>query len=194
MKTSAVLLALVFFAGSSLAQVLPILTDQLIEPDRKQSQKNYITYAVGNYRVNLIDDKNLEEFYIVSKKTGKHIYDYVESEARAMHLKPRFFMTEGNNDLLIICMSLETTYSWGTHIFIVEDDRVAYPGFIPYGADNYNFSALGLYSQFEQQPDNSFIMFFQEDVKLINYETDDLLTGSEVEFKITRDSITRLQK
>ena len=193
MRKISFILVLTLLAAPGMAQVLPILTDQLIEPATKQKEKHYIAYEVGHYQVFVIDDKNREEFYVVNKNTGERIYDYVESEERAMHFKPRFFMTAGNNDLVIITMSLETTYSWGTHIFIIAGDKVYYPGFIPYGADNYNFSGLGLYCQFEQH-DEAFIMFFQEDVKLINYETDDLVTGSEIEFKIDRDKITPLPK
>ena len=89
-------------------------------------------------------------------------------------------------------MSLEGNYSWGVHIFIIEGNQVYHPGFLPYGEDNFNFASLGLHSQFEQHGD-SFVMFFQEDARLINYETDDLIEGKDIEFKIEKTQITRIK-
>lgn len=188
------ILGLVLFSTINLTkgQSLPILTDQLIEPSKKQSNKLFSEYTVGNIILNNSDAKNYESFYIVNKQTGNKIYEYQESEGKAKHLKPKFFMAEGNDNLIILCMSLEGNYSWGTHIFIIDHDKVYYPGLIHYGADNFNFSGLAQYSQFEQH-DDWFVMFFQEDINLINYETDDLLSGSDIEFKIEKDKISVLK-
>lgn len=189
------LLSFIFFVNTVfvLGQSYPILTDQLIVPSKKQSTKMFTEYQVGNIILYNSDAKNYDSFYIVDQQTGKRIYEYEESEEKARHLKPKFFMTEGNNNLIILCMSLEGNYSWGTHIFIIDHDNVSYSGLIRYGADNFNFSGLGQYSQFEQHGD-WFIMFFQEDVNLINYETDDLVSGGDIEFKIEKDKISLLEK
>ena len=89
-------------------------------------------------------------------------------------------------------MSLEGDYSWGVHIFIIDDGKVSHPGFLEWGVDNFNFATLGLHSQFEQH-NNWFIMFFQEDAKLINYKTDELVLGKDIEFKIEKTRITRIK-
>jgi hypothetical protein len=36
-------------------------------------------------------------------------------------------------------------------------------------------------------------MFFQEDSRLINYETDDLVLGKDIEFKVEKSKITRIK-
>jgi len=171
---------------------MPILTDQLVEANKKLSDKNFAVFEVGNILLYNGDGKNAEHFYILDKRSGNKIFDYTEPEAEARHLYPKFFMSGSNKDLIILCMSLEGNYSWGTHIFIIDKGSVSHSGFLPYGADNFNFSGLALYSQFEQH-DDWFILFFQDDVKLINYETDDLISGSDIEFKIEKDKITRLK-
>ncbi len=196
MKTKAIIALLIILpmvVPGLRAQDWPILTDQLVLPAKKSSQKHYSEYEVGYIKVFVIDDKNEERFYIIDTRTGEKIYDYTEGEERAMHLKPRFYMAEGQDNPIIICMSLETTYSLGTYVFIVDDGKVYFPGFIEFGADNFNFSAIGLYAQFEQHGD-WFLMFFQDDVKLIDYVTDDLLYGNQIEFKIERDKITPIRK
>jgi hypothetical protein len=192
MKALFTLLLITCQLGVVLAQTLPILTDQLVLPSKQQVNRDYVEYRVGNIRYYNGDMKNRETFYILDRKTGAKIFEYDESEPKARHLIPKFFMAEGNDDLIIICISLEGDYSWGTYIYIVDHGKVSYPGFLPWGVDNFNFAMLALYSQFEQHGD-SFIMFFQEDARLINYVTDELIMGSEVEFKIEKDRITRVK-
>ena len=191
MKRGLIFAFIMLLIGSVSAQ-MPIYTDQHVASNKKLSDKNFKVFEVGNITLFNGDGKEAEHFYIIDKTSGNKIFDYVEPEAKARHLYPKFFMDSKNPDLIILCMSLEGTYSWGTHIFIIDHDNVSNSGFIPYGADNFNFSGLGIYAQFEQH-DDWFVMFFQDDINLINYETDDLISSSDLEFKIEKDKITRLK-
>lgn len=193
MKPVFIFISLLSITGPLFGQGFAILTDQLIEPAKKQADKGFTEYDVGNIVLFSGNYKNYEEFYILDKNTSDKIYEYKEDEPKARHLYPRFFMTPDNPDLIIITMSLEGNYSWGSHIFMVDHNQVTHPGFLPYGADNFNFSALGLYCQFEQH-DGWYIMFFQDNEKIIKYDTDELIDSSDLEFKIEKDKITRLNK
>lgn len=191
MKRALIFAFIMLLIGSVSAQV-PIYTDQHVESNKKLSDKNFEVFEVENVALFNGDGKTAEHFYIINRTSGTKIFDYVEPDAEAQHLYPKFFMDSKNPDKIILCMSLEGNYSWGTHIFIIDNDKVNYSGFLPFGADNFNFSALGIYSQFEQH-DDWFVMFFQDDINLINYETDDLISSSDLEFKIEKDKITRLK-
>ena len=192
MKVLALFLLIPFHAGLAIAQVYPILTDQLIEPSKRQPKKSFIQYDVGGIQLFNGDDKESKYFYILNKNTGAKIFEFDEKSSAARRYKPRFFMTDDNDELIILVMSLEGNYSWGVHIFIIENGKISHPGFLPYGVDNFNFASLGLHGQFEQHGD-WFVMFFEEDARLINYETDDLVLGKEVEFKVEKDMITRIK-
>ena len=58
--------------------------------------------------------------------------------------------------------------------------------------DNFNFSSLGLHGQFEKHND-WVVMYFEDDARLINYDTDDLILGKDIEFKVEKDRITRIK-
>ena len=149
-------------------------------------------YEVGNIQLFNGDQKESKYFYILDEKTGSQIFEYDQREIKARRFSPRFFKSKDNDELTILVMSLEGDYSWGIHIFIIENGKVSHPGFLPYGVDNFNFASLGLHGQFEQHGD-WFVMFFQEDSRLINYETDDLVVGKDIEFKVEKSKITRIK-
>lgn len=174
------------------AQVYPILTDQHVSPSNRQPRKSFVMYEVGNIQLFNGDEKESKYFYILDEKTGSQIFEYDQREMKARRFSPRFFKTKDNDELIILVMSLEGDYSWGIHIFIIENGKVSHPGFLPYGVDNFNFASLGLHGQFEQHGD-WFVMFFQEDSRLINYETDDLVLGKDIEFKVEKNNITRIK-
>lgn len=174
------------------AQVYPILTDQNVVPSKRQPRKSFTMYEVGNIQLFNGDEKESKYFYILDEKTGNQIFEYDQRELKARRYTPRFFKAEGNDETLILVMSLEGDYSWGVHIFIIENGKVSHPGFLAYGVDNFNFASLGLHGQFERHGD-WFVMFFQEDSRLINYDTDDLILGKDIEFKVEKDKITRIK-
>ena len=174
------------------AQVYPILTDQLVQSQKSPIKNGFSEYTVGEIQLFNGDGKESKYFYILNKNNGAKIFEFEERDSKARRYAPRFFKAEGNDDLIILVMSLEGNYSWGVHIFIIEGNHVYHPGFLPYGEDNFNFASLGLHGQFEQHGD-SFVMFFQEDARLINYETDELIEGKDIEFKIEKTQITRIK-
>lgn len=192
MKVFALFLLVLFNINFAHAQVYPILTDQHVAPSKRQPRKSFIMYEVGGIQLFNGDEKESKYFYILDEKTGSQIFEYDQRQIKARRFSPRFFKTKDNDELIILVMSLEGDYSWGIHIFIIENGKVSHPGFLPYGVDNFNFASLGLHGQFEQHGD-WFIMFFQEDSRLINYETDDLVLGKDIEFKVEKNNITRIK-
>ncbi|MEN8249497.1 MAG: hypothetical protein ABFS32_11240 [Bacteroidota bacterium] len=192
MKKLVIILILTLVVNSTNAQSLPIFTDQLLQPSKDQPYKNFIAYEIDNLLFYNGDGKESKFFYIVDKAKGARIFEFDEKDSKARRYAPRFFRAEGVDDITIICVSLEHNYSWGTHIFIVEKGKVYHAGYIGYGADNFNFSMLALYCQFEKHEDH-YIMFFQEEVKIINYATEKLISGKDLEFKVIKDKITRLK-
>ena len=192
MKALTLFLLISLQVGLANAQVYPILTDRLIEPSKRQSKKDFIEYEVAGIQLFNGDNKQSKYFYILNKNTGAKIFEFTEQESKARRFSPRFFMAENNDDLTILVMSVEGNYSWGVHIFIIDDGQVSHPGFLEWGVDNFNFASLGLHSQYEQHND-WFIMFFQEDSRLINYQTDELVLGKDIEFKIEKSKITRIK-
>lgn len=174
------------------AQVYPILVDQLVEPSKRQPRKHFVMFEVGDIQLFNGDDDESKYFYILDKNTGIKIFEYDQQQLKARRFSPRFFKTEDNDELVILVMSLEGNYSWGIHIFIIENGKVSHPGYLSYGVDDFNFASLGLYSQFEQHND-WFVMFFEEDARLINYDTDNLIIGKDIEFKVEKSQITRIK-
>ncbi len=172
------------------AQTLPILTDQLIIVSEKNSIKGYDFYEIGEIDLYNSIGRGQKNFYIVDKITGNKIFSYEEDELEAKHLVPTFFMAEGNASLIILCVSLEGDHSWGSHFFIIDNKRVTYSGFVAYGVDNFNFSGIALYGQFEQHGD-SFVMFFQDDVEIIDFLNDELINGSDLEITLSKTEVRR---
>ena len=189
-------LALFFLVSLNMSfafgQSYPILTDHLVRPSDRQPRESFIMYEAGEIQLFNGDEKESKYFYILDEKTGSKIFEYDQREIKARRFSPRFFKSADNDELIILVMSLEGDYSWGVHIFIIEKGKVSHPGFLPYGVDNFNFASLGLHSQFEKHGD-WFVMFFEEDARLINYDTDDLILGKDIEFKIEKDKITRIK-
>lgn len=192
MKTISIILIIFLEANLVFAQTLTILTNQHIQPSRVQSNKNFVEYQIG--RIQLYNGKGKESkyFYITDKSTEHKVYEYKQEKSKALRFVPQFFKAEGNDNLVILCMSLEGNYSWGNHIFIIDRGEVFHAGFIEYGADNFNFSSIAIYSSFEKH-DDWFKMIFRDDMKFINYNTDNLIGGNYINFKIEKNEITRIK-
>ena len=190
MKAYLILIILFTPLADLAAQTLPILIDQLILASEKKSIKGYELYEIGELDFYNSTARGQKNFYIVDKNTGNKLYTYQEEEPEAKHLVPNFFMAAGNPSLIILCVSLEGDYSWGSHFFIIDNKKVTYSGFIGYGVDNFNFSGIALYSQFEQHGD-SFVMFFQDDVEIIDFSNDKLISGSDIEFTLSKTEVSR---
>ena len=192
MKKLVFAILLVGLAGISKAQLAEILTDLYIEPMKTREYKNYTGYALEKYFLYTGEGKEGLYSYIVNRNSGAKIFELDERDLKARRHKPRFFGMDQDQTTVIVCLSLEDDYSWGSHILILEDGKVYHPGFIRYGVDNFNFASIGLYAQFEKQ-ENGYHMFFQEDARLINYATEKIIPGANVEFLVTREKITRLK-
>ena len=173
-------------------QEYPIFTDQLVGPSDRQPRKSFVMYEIGEIQLFNSDAKEGKYFYILDEKTGYMFFEYDQREIKARRFSPRFFKSVDYDEMIILVVSLEGDYSWGSHIFIIENGKVTHPGFLPYGVDNFNFASLGLHGQFEQHND-WFIMFFEEDARIINYDSDDLILGKDIEFKVEKDRITRIK-
>ena len=193
--TSKGLSALLFICLLSVvvkAQVYPIYTDLHILAAKNSQFKNFDEYDIGDYLFYNGTGKEALYCYIINKETGALIFSLDEKESKARRYTIRFFGDESNleSSERIITVSLEGDYSWGSHVLIAENGKVHNAGYLQYGIDNFNFASLGLHAQFEKH-DDWFLMFFQEDAKLINYATEELIDGSAIEFKITRSKIER---
>ena len=90
-------------------------------------------------------------------------------------------------------LNLETSYSWGQHVILVDGTDVRNLGFIPVGADNFNFSDIGLYARITAMED-TFLMAFPDDIKFIDYLTDEIISGSELKYKLDESGVYRLSK
>ena len=192
MKAIALFLMVLLNMSFAYGQAYPILNDQLVRPSERQPRKNFVMYEVGDIQLFNGEGKEGKYFYILDKKSGNKIFEYDQREIKARRFSPRFFKSVDNDELIILVVSLEGDYSWGVHIFIIENGKVSHPGFLPYCLDNFNFASLGLHGQFEQHND-WFVMFFEEDARIINYDTDDLILGKDIEFKVEKDRITRIK-
>lgn len=190
MKRIVLTVLLVGFIGIAKAQMPEIYTDLHVLPMKYQQYKNYVGFELDNYFLYTGEGKESLYTYIVDKNSGARLFELDQRDLKARRHKPKFYGLENDQSTTIICLSLEGDYSWGTHVIIVEDNKVHKAGFLNYGVDNFNFASIGLYAQFEKH-DKSFLMFFQEDAQLINYATDDIIPGADIEFLVTKDKITR---
>jgi hypothetical protein len=193
--TSKWLSALLFFCLLSVvahAQVYPIYTDLHILAAKNSDSKNFEKYDIGDYLFYNGTGKEALYCYMLNKESGDLIFSLDEKDSKARRYTIRFFGDESNleSSERIITISLEGDYSWGSHILIVENAKVYNAGYLQYGIDDFNFASLGLHAQFEKH-DDWYLMFFQEDAKLINYATEELIKGSEIEFKVSKTKIER---
>jgi len=176
--------------GGLKAQSPEIYTDLYMEPMKYQQFKNFIGYELENYFLYVGDGKESLYLYILDRNSGEKIYTLDERDIKARRHAIRFFGLADDQSTTVVTVSLEGDYSYGSHILIVENNKVYNAGFIQYGVDNFNFASIGLYAQFEKHEDG-FLMFFREDARIINYATEELIPGSEIEFLVTKQKITR---
>ena len=183
-------LLLVSFAG--FAQSGAFYTDMYLEPTGEIGGRKggYATYDLGKVIMFNGLKNNAKFFYIEDALSGKRLFSFTEEEIKAARFDPKFF--KANDELPIVLMlDLETSFSWGQHIFIIDGKEITHCGFLPYGADNFNFSNLGLYAQFSYKGEY-FVLTLREDVKYIDYVTDDLIDASKLKFKVEKNKITRI--
>jgi hypothetical protein len=191
MKLILIFLLVCLQTGLVYAQKLPVLSDQHVQQSKQQPIKNFTEYQLGRILLYNGEGKESKFFYIKDKSTGHKVFEYDQKDSRARRFDPTFFMADDTENPIILCMSLEENYSWGVHVFIIDRGEVLHSGFINYGVDNFNFSSMALYAKFEQHGD-WFKMFFQDDINIINYTNDELIKGADIEFKVEKDKITRL--
>lgn len=185
-------LALLLVSGVVFAQSTPFYEDMYLDskPGVVDKKGSYEAYDLGKFVFYNGTRKYAKSFYIEDANTGNKIFNFEDVERKASRFDPKFF--KANNELpIVIMVDIETAYSWGQHIFILEGDQVSYSGFLPYGADNFNFSNLALYAHFDYRGDH-FILSFREDTQFIDYVSDDIFEGGDLKFKVERNKITRI--
>lgn len=185
------LLTLLFLdLNSGYAQPTKI-SDIYLEPDTLKSG----TYA--DYEAYYLEDLVLYKkvgrsntIQIMDKSTDVELFSF-KNDIPETHLKkPRFFRSfDESNSLTIIMLDVSEIFSQGVHIFIVDHNKIHHSGFLEYAADNFNFSSLALYSEFEQVGDKV-ILSFQE-VDLIDLSTEEIVNGAYLQFEILEDNIRR---
>jgi hypothetical protein len=194
MKMMLTQLALLLISVACFAQTAPRYEDMYLEPSGLLEVKRggFERYDLGEmYFYNGLAG-DAKTIYIENTASGKRLFDFDDAESKASRFKPKFF--KASEELpMVVLVSLETSYSWGQHIFIIDDQTVFYSGFLAYGADDFNFSNLGLYPQF-QYIDGSFILTFPAEESFIDYTTDDLMLGSELKFQLEKDKIIRIRQ
>ena len=174
------------------AQSEPFYSDLFLEPSGELMDKNggYLIYDLGHVVFYNGIEKNARTFYVKDVASGNEIFEYQNESIKNTRFEPKFF--KANDELpIVIMMDVKTSFSWGQHVFIINGNKIAYVGFLPYGADDFNFSNLALYAQFRYKEDY-FELTFREGVKYINYLTDDLLSSADLRFKISEKEIIKL--
>lgn len=185
-------LALLLVSCGVFAQNTPFYKDLYLKSDSGIEDKrgSYEAYDLGSVIFFNGTGKYTKTFYVADVKSGDKIFNFEDTESKASRFAPKFF--KAREDLpIVIMVNLETSYSWGQHIFILEDKQLSYSGFLAYGADNFNFSNLALYAQLDYYGDY-FILSFSPDTKFIDYVTDDLYTGRDLAFKVEKNKISRI--
>ena len=176
-------LLMIFHVGYSQSE--PFYSDLFLEPSGELMDKNggYLMYDLGHVVLYNGIEKNARTFYVKDVTSGNEIFEYQNESIKNTRFDPKFF--KASNDLpIVIMMDIETSFSWGQHVFLINGNMVTYAGFLPYGADDFNFSNLGLYAQFRYKGDY-LELTFREGVKYINYLTDDLLSSADLKFKVS---------
>lgn len=194
MKMMLTQLALLLISVGSFAQTAQRYEDMYLEASGLLEIKRggFERYDLGGtYLYNGLGG-DAKTFYIEEPASGKRVFEFDDSGSKASRFKPKFFRASKELPMVVL-VSLETSYSWGQHIFIIDDQTVFYSGFLAYGADDFNFSNLGLYARF-QYMDDSFILTFPTDESFIDYATDDLIPGGKLKFQIDKDSIIRMRQ
>lgn len=165
--------------------------DLYLKPDARLEKKKggYDVYHIGKLKFFNGVGNDAKSFHI-EEPNGKVLYVFEEKESKASRFKPRFFSAGDNNPILVL-LNLETSYSWGQHILIIDGEEVSNIGFIAMGADNFNFSDIGLYARI-QAVDDHYLLSFNQDEIFIDYLTDDSIPGAEIKYKLDKSGIYRL--
>lgn len=192
MKLILTQLALLLISTTAYTQKL-IYQDLYLEPDSRVMDKRggFDVYIYQDLKVFNGLGKDAKNFRIENSE-GLSLFEFQQEKSRASRFKPRFF-SAGPEHPLIILLNLETSYSWGQHVILVDGTDVRNLGFIPVGADNFNFSDIGLYARITAMED-TFLMAFPDDIKFIDYLTDEIISGSELKYKLDESGVYRLSK
>lgn len=192
MKLILTQLALLLISTTAYTQKL-IYQDLYLEPDSQvmDKRRGFDVYIYEDLKVFNGLGKAAKNFRIESSE-GSVLFEFQQENSKASRFKPRFF-SAGAEHPLIILLNLETSYSWGQHVILVDGTDIRNLGFIPVGADNFNFSDIGLYAQITAIED-TFLMAFPDDIKFIDYLTDEIISGSELKYKLDKSGVYRLSK
>lgn len=166
-------------------------SDIYLEPDTLKSGafKDYEAYYLESVVLYKKVGKS-NTIQIMDKSTDVELHSFTNDIPETHLKKPRFFRSsDEDNSQTIVMLNVSEIYSLGVHIFLIEDSKIYHSGFLEYAADNFNFSSLALYSEFEQIGDK-IILSFQE-VDLIDLSTEEIVNGSYLQFEILKDNIRR---
>ena len=188
--------SIVFFIGfliqfQSATGQSAIFTDIYLEPDTIQSGKfkNYEAYDLGYLTLYKLPRK-AEKFIIATRSTDVEIFSFKKPNKKGYLTKPHFFKSEVAGQPTIMIADVSDLYSFGVHIFLIDEDMVTHCGFLGYAADNFNFSSLWMYSHFELQGDK--IIYTMDNVAYIDHANEELVYGSDLKFEITDHSVERI--
>lgn len=175
------------------AQDTLFYADLYLEPDivAGGSYQGWQSYSLEGMVIYNGLGRNDLHMKVLSKSGDNEILDFEENEGKAKRYNLRFY--KADEDLPIMMMvDLAGQYSWGNYVFWIENGTISKCGFIPYGADNFNFSSIGLYAEFSYN-DGQIILEFRDDISLIDYEKDKLFPASEIKYFVTKDVLTRIR-
>jgi hypothetical protein len=181
----------VIYASRVNAQSVKFI-DLYLEPDtiRSGNYKNHEAYDLGH----MVLYKKIEKankFQIMDKSTNIELFSFNNTIHKTNFKKPKFFQNDdGSKQPTILMVDVSDIFSYGVHIFLIEDSQFHHSGFLDFAADNYNFSSLSLYSHFERI-DGKLILTF-DDIDLIDHAEEELVKGGNLKFEIQEDSIKRL--
>ena len=191
MKSILTQLALLLMSMHGFSQSTQGYADLYLEPSGILEVKRggFERYDLGGlYFYNGLGS-DAKSLYVEDVATGARIFEFDDKKNKASRFKPKFFKSSDDQPLVVM-VSLETSYSWGQHIFIIDNNQVNHSGFIAYGADDFNFSNLALYARFEHVQDY-FNLTFPAEESFIDYSTDDLIAGDKLKFRVEKNKIIK---
>jgi len=183
--------ALTIVAYNSQAQSDQFL-DIYLEPSVAHSSKykNMEVFDLGALQM-LKKQKKANEIIVLNKSNQETIFTFHNSEYGTHFTNPKFFKSEIDSLPVILMVDLHSNHSLGQHIFIIKKNEVVHSGFIKFAVDDYNFSSLSLYSQFEIDGDK-IIQTFQ-DIDIIDLANEEIIKGSTLRFEIQERTIKKVR-
>jgi len=181
---------LTILSYTSHAQTIPFY-EIYIEPSVAYSgkYKNIEVFDLGTLQL-LKKKKKANEISVVDPSNQEIIFTFQNDERGTHFTSPKFFKSDVDSLPIILTVDIHFEHSLGHHIFFIKEKEVIHNGFIEFAADDFNFSSLSLYSQYEMQGDK--IIQTIQDIDIIDLANEEIIKGSTLKFEIQERTIRRV--